>query len=427
MLFALWSAVGIAAEVPTGALADRFSRRANLVAAGLLQAAGFALWTALPSFAVFAAGFVLWGLGGALASGSIEALLYDGLLAAGHESRYVRVSGQVTAAGLVAQIPAAVAAAVLFPLGGYPLVGWVSVGVCLAASALAARLPEVRGSTAGSLGGGEFQADNVDGGESQAGSFGAGRRQVGGFGGGESQAGSFDGGRRQVGGFDGDGPGDGGEPGNGDGSGDGGEPGNGGGPGDGGELEDGGELGYFATLRDGLREAAGRPAVRTAALVLAALAGLDAVEEYFPLLAHGWGVPTALNPAATLVITLGGAVGAGLAARAGGLPGRGLAGLMLAGGLFLAGAAALDRPAGIVLVAVFYALYRLVLVIADARLQAVIDGAARATVTSVAALATELSALLLFGAWAVGGVWCVAALTAALSVTMVRRRPRPRE
>ncbi|MER7274129.1 MFS transporter [Dactylosporangium sp. NPDC000244] len=362
LLFALWSAVGIAAEVPTGALADRFSRRANLVAAGLLQAAGFALWTALPSFAVFAAGFVLWGLGGALASGSIEALLYDGLLAAGHESRYVRVSGQVTAAGLVAQVPAAVVAAVLFPLGGYPLVGWVSVAICLAASALAARLPEVRGAAGGPVAG------------------------------------------------DGDGPGAG--DGDGPGAGDGGGPGNGGG------------LGYFATLRDGVREAAGRPAVRAAALVLAALAGLDAVEEYFPLLAHGWGVPTALNPAATLVITLGGAAGAALAARAGGLPGRGLAGLMLAAGLLLAGAAALDRPAGIVLVAGFYGLYRLVLVIADARLQAVIDGAARATVTSVAALATELSALLLFGAWAVGGVWCVAVLTAALSITMVRREQR---
>ncbi|WP_426514783.1 MFS transporter [Dactylosporangium sp. McL0621] len=335
LLFALWSTVGIVAEVPTGALADRFSRRVNLVAAGLLQAAGFALWTALPSFAVFAAGFVLWGLGGALASGAVEALLYDGLRAAGHEHRYVRVSGQVTAAGLLAQVPAAVAAALLFPLGGYPLVGWVSVAVCLAAAALAARLPEVR--TA---------------------------------------------------------------------------------PGGGNEEDDDGS-GYFATLRDGVREAAGRPAVRTAALVLAALAGLDAVEEYFPLLVHDWGVPTALNPAATLVITVGGAAGAALAARAGRFAGWGLAGLMLAAGLALAAAAALDRPAGIVLVAVFYGLYRLVLVVADACLQAVIDGAARATVTSVAALATELSALLLFAAWALGGAWCVAVLTVGLAVTLL--------
>jgi MFS family permease len=324
--------------VPTGALADRFSRRANLVASGVLQAAGFALWTALPSFAAFAAGFVLWGLGGALASGALEALLYDGLAATGHDAHYVRVSGRVTAAGLVALMPAAVAAAVLFPLGGYRLVGWVSVGVCLIAAALASRLPEVRAAAVP-------------------------------------------------------------------------QP-------------------YFATLFDGIREAAGRPAVRTAALVLAALAGLDAVEEYFPLLAAGWGVPTAVNPAVTLVVTLGGAAGAALAARAGRLPGPGLALLMLAAGLALAGAAALHRPAGIVLVAVFYGLYRLVLVVADARLQAVIDGAARATVTSAAALATELSAMLLYAAWALGGAWCVALSTGLLAIVLVRHtndRERARE
>jgi hypothetical protein len=223
-------------------------------------------------------------------------------------------------------------------------VGWVSVGVCLAAAALATRLPEVR----------SRPSPEVD--------------------------------------------------------------------------DDGG--GYFATLRDGIREAAGRPAVRAAALVLAALAGLDAVEEYFPLLAAGWGVSTAVNPAVTLVVTLGGAAGAALAARAGRLPGPGLALLMLAAGLALAVAAALHRPAGIVLVAVFYGLYRLVLVVADARLQAVIDGAARATVTSVAALATELSAMLLYAAWALGGAWCVALLTALLSLALVRPAndgERPRE
>jgi MFS family permease len=334
LLFALWSVTRLVAEVPTGALADRFSRRANLVAAGLLQAAGFALWTALPSFAAFAAGFVLWGVASALASGAMEALLYDGLAAAGHQARYTRVSGHVVSAGLVAQVPAALAAAVLFRLGGYPLVGWVSVAVCLAAAALAVRLPEARAE-------------------------------------------------------------------------------------DGGAHDDG--LGYFATLRDGIREAAVRPAVRAAALVLAALAGLDAIEEYFPLLAAGWGVPTAINPAVTLVITIGGAAGAALAARAGRLAGWGLAGLLLTAGLALAGAAALHRPAGIVLVAVFNGLYRLVFVIADARLQAVIDGAARATVTSVAALASELAGIVLYAAWALGGAWSAAALTAALSVTLLGR------
>ncbi|MHA6779580.1 MFS transporter [Pseudonocardia saturnea] len=142
VLFAIWSIVGIAAEVPTGALADRVSRRGCLVASGVLQAAGFALWTAAPGFGAFAAGFVLWGLGGVLASGAQEALLYDGLAATGAREHYAAVNGRISAAELAAQLPAAGLATLLFPLGGYVLVGWVSVATCLAAALVASTIPE---------------------------------------------------------------------------------------------------------------------------------------------------------------------------------------------------------------------------------------------------------------------------------------------
>ena len=141
-LFALWSAVGIVAEVPSGAVADRWSRRSCLGAAGILHAAAFAVWMLVPTFGGFAAGFAVWSIGGALVSGAQEALLYDSLAAVGEQERYVHVQGRVTAAGLIAQLPAAGAAAVLVAVGGFPLVGWVSVGVCLAGAGLAARLPE---------------------------------------------------------------------------------------------------------------------------------------------------------------------------------------------------------------------------------------------------------------------------------------------
>jgi MFS family permease len=141
-LFALWSAVGIVAEVPSGALADRIGRRTSLVAGALLQAVGFAMWTALPGLPGFAAGFVLWGLGGALASGAEEALVHDALAAVGAADEYARLQGWVGSAGLVAQLPAAGAATVLFAYGGYPLVGWVSVAACVGGALLAARLPE---------------------------------------------------------------------------------------------------------------------------------------------------------------------------------------------------------------------------------------------------------------------------------------------
>jgi MFS family permease len=141
-LFAVWSVTGFLAEVPAGALADRWSRRGSLVLAGLFEAAGFAVWTALPGLPGFAAGFVLWGLGGALASGAAEALVYDGLAAAGAAAAYPRVNGWISATELAVQLPTAGLATGLFAAGGYPLVGWVSVAACLLAAGAALRLPE---------------------------------------------------------------------------------------------------------------------------------------------------------------------------------------------------------------------------------------------------------------------------------------------
>jgi MFS family permease len=346
-LFAIWSAVGIVSEVPTGALADRFSRRAALVASSVLQGAGFAVWMSLPGFTSYAIGFVLWGFGGSLASGALEALLYDGLAATGDAEHYARVYGRVTAAGLLAQVPAAGAAAVLFPAGGFTLVGWISVACCLTAAGLATRLPEPpRGAS---------------------------------------------------------------------------------------DAED--DEGYLATLRAGIAEAAARPAVRAALLAVALLTALDALEEYFPLMAADWGVPTALNPLAVLAIPLVGAAGAALGGRASRAGPWRLAALVACAGLALGVAGLLARPPGLVLVVLYYGLYRLALVVVDARLQDRITGTARATVTSVAGLVTDLASLGFYAIWVPamiqetppwGEVVCVLSTCPRPTARAGRPRPRPR-
>jgi MFS family permease len=326
-LFAVWSITGFVAEIPAGALADRWSRRGVVVLAGVLQAVGFVVWTAAPAFGAFAIGFVIWGVGGALVSGASEALVHDALAEVGAESAFARVYGWMTAAELLVQVPTAFAASALFAVGGYALVGWASVAACLAAALLALRFPE--------------PPREVD------------------------------------------------------------------------------EKSFTGTLRAGVREALTAPPLRLTVLAVALVGALDAVEEYFPVLAADQGVPVTAVPFAVLAIALAGALGAALGGRAERLPDGALPVLLAVAGLLLAATVFLPAGPALAAAAVFYGLYLAVLVVAETRLQERIDSAHRATITSVAGLGIELASLLVFAAWALGGAAAVAVLVLAV-VPVVR-------
>ena len=98
-LIAVWCAVTLILEVPSGVLADRHSRKALIVLGAVLRAVGYACWAMFPGFWGFLAGFVLWGTEGALGSGAFEALVYDELKHAGRESEYARVAGRCRSLG----------------------------------------------------------------------------------------------------------------------------------------------------------------------------------------------------------------------------------------------------------------------------------------------------------------------------------------
>ena len=334
-LFAIWSVVGLVAEIPSGALADRFGRRRAVVTAYVGQAAAYTVWATWPTFTGFAVGFALWSLGGSLESGAKEALLYDAL-APGERWRYARIASGSSAAGLLAHVPAAGLATLLFAIGGgYEPVAWLSVGTCLATAALATRLPDVR------------PEPSDDGGEDP-------------------------------------------------------------------------EPGWFAGLRAGIVEAAARPPVRTILLAVAVLGGVDALEEYFPLMAAAWSVPTALVPPAVVATSVAGAAGAALGGVAAGWGRWRLTAIIAAAVAALTVAAALAVPLGILLVAVFYGGYRLVLVVLEVRLQDRITGPSRATVTSVSGFGVEIAGLAVFGAWAVGGIWPIVAAAALVTALLPR-------
>ncbi|MBT2419836.1 MFS transporter [Streptomyces sp. ISL-22] len=143
-LFALWSLTGVLLEVPSGAWADAVSRRLLLWLGPLLTAVGFALWVLVPSYWAFAVGFVLWGAGGALGSGALEALVYEELDRLGAADRYARVMGRAQAVRLVATVMAVGLAGPVFALGGYAVVGTASVLAALLTAATATRFPEHR-------------------------------------------------------------------------------------------------------------------------------------------------------------------------------------------------------------------------------------------------------------------------------------------
>jgi MFS family permease len=141
-LFIIWSTTAFVLEVPSGAWADVFSRRKLLALGSLLSALGYAGWILVPTYAGFALGFILWGASSALISGTFEALVYDELAARGCTDRYAGLIGRAKAAALVLNLAATALATPLFKLGGYSLVGLVSVLSCLAHLVVALSLPE---------------------------------------------------------------------------------------------------------------------------------------------------------------------------------------------------------------------------------------------------------------------------------------------
>ncbi|MFF3442049.1 MFS transporter [Streptosporangium sp. NPDC002721] len=321
-LLAIWSITSVALEVPSGVWADAVSRRALLALAPLPAAVGFVLWVAAPSYWAFAAGFVLWGAGGALQSGALEALVYTELDRLGAAGRYAAVMGRARAIGTGAVVVSMAVATPVFTLGGYPLIAAGSILACVLAAVAALGFPEHRAR--------------------------AGQEAV----------------QEQEG-----------------------------------EAEPVG--GYAAILREGLRAArADRPTRRALLLVPAVTAVWGSLEEYTPLLAIGTGVATHVVPLLVLLVSAGIAAGGVLAGAGRSLTDRKFAALLTFGALTLGAGALSGVAAGFVALAAAFCAFQLATVLADVRLQESITGPARATVTSLAGLGTELAALLVYGGYA---------------------------
>lgn len=365
-------------EVPSGAWADTVSRRALLILSGALLVAGFAVWTVFPSYLGFALGFVLWGTSGALRSGTFEALLYDDLAVRDSTRSYARIMGYTRAAAESAALLGILAAAPLYAWGGYALIGWSSVAMAavhvLAAISLPSAPKVVSAADVEDL-------EDEDPSEAEGPteeevplsiSHGAAPART-------AIASPADTAIVAL-----DGPA---------------APGS----------EDSALATYLHMLRTGVREALRVKMIRRGVILAALLNGITAYDEYFALMADEAGVSpstTALLVAVTIAGALAGSI---LSGRTESMRPRtmactvGIGGVLFIAGALLSGLATTHPNAvhlltgtGFTLIGLAYGLNYNADVIASARLQDAIEGPARATVTSVSGVVTELFALLVF-------------------------------
>lgn len=131
-------AVAFLAQVPTGVIADVYSRRLSVVIGYLLMGLGLLLWGLVPSFAAILAANALWAVGAVCVDGAEEAWAADEIGEERIGRAFIR-GGQIGQAGTIAGIVAAVALA-HFGLA-VPIVA-AGVVTVLIGLALAVAMPE---------------------------------------------------------------------------------------------------------------------------------------------------------------------------------------------------------------------------------------------------------------------------------------------
>lgn len=82
------------AEIPTGAVADRFGRRVSLMLASAILALAMFIYGVATSYLVILVSNLAWGLAYTFRSGADTALLYDSLKEAGRQGDFQRINGR---------------------------------------------------------------------------------------------------------------------------------------------------------------------------------------------------------------------------------------------------------------------------------------------------------------------------------------------
>lgn len=141
ILLATWMIVSVLAEVPTGIIADKMSKKWSLVLGHVLQLATFTTWLLFPNFSGYLIGFILWGIGEAFISGAFQAYLYESLDDKNKKS-FGKIYSRSNAFTMLAYAAGSLVAFIIGP--DYPLLLILSVVVSAISLFITLRLPTTR-------------------------------------------------------------------------------------------------------------------------------------------------------------------------------------------------------------------------------------------------------------------------------------------
>lgn len=94
---AVFAAVVVLGEVPTGMLADRFGRRASLILGSVIVILGFLAFGLSPFIGVLLLAYAFFGFSETLFSGADSAMLFDSLKSEGREDEFTAWNGRLNA------------------------------------------------------------------------------------------------------------------------------------------------------------------------------------------------------------------------------------------------------------------------------------------------------------------------------------------
>lgn len=113
LLKSVYSIAMVAAELPSGYLADVWGCRRTLILGSILGTLGILIYSLSSDFVSFLCAEVVLGIGFSFISGADSAMLYDSLKAENCEDEYIKYEGRITSFGNFAEALAGVAGGLL--------------------------------------------------------------------------------------------------------------------------------------------------------------------------------------------------------------------------------------------------------------------------------------------------------------------------